>query len=136
MSWVTFTTADVLVQFSPGEQAAYESSHGSDKLAGVCSNVVAEIRGYLASRTALGASNTIPDSLLRTAVVMARYAFLNSLPVKGLLTEERVKEYERAMDFLRDIARGDAPVPVESSGGMQVVSSTDRLFTRTTLDGL
>lgn len=136
MSWVTFTEADVLVQFSPGEQAAYDSSHGSEKLPGVCTNVVAEIRGYLAARTTLGASGTIPDSLLRTAAVMARYVFLNSLPVKGLLTEERVKEYERSMEYLREISRGDVPVPVDDSGGMEVVSSTARLFTRTTLEGL
>lgn len=136
MSWVTFTTADVLSQLSANEQAAYAASHGQDRLRDICATTVSEVRGHLAARTALGPTGTIPDALLRVAVALARHYFLNSLPVKGLLTEERVKEYERAADYLRDISTGDVPVPVERSGGMQVVSAPDRLFTRDTLSGL
>lgn len=137
MSWVTFDADAALAQMSPDERAGYTAAHGADKLAGICSATVAELRGYLAGRTVMGAAGTIPESLARVAGTVARYHFLNSLPVKSLLTEQRIREYERAMEYLRDIAAGNLPAPVDGGGsGMSVVTAGDRLHTRDTLDGL
>lgn len=110
MSWVTITESDVITKLSGPEVAAMKSAAlqaaQADPLPEVISQVVKEIRGYVAgcSSNTLGEGETIPDELLGAAISRIRYELATRLPVPGLLTEARTRANENAVTQLRDVA--------------------------------
>lgn len=122
MAWSELTPTDVMREFNAAEESAYTSAGGksADDLGQIVGTVVDEIRGAIRSgRYPLGADGTIPDSLAGTAIAMARWRFLLSLPgVHGLTTPEREDAYKRALHLLDRVADQkyavEAPAPSES----------------------
>jgi len=149
MAWITLVEADVVSRLSSPETVALKSAAlatgQADPLAEIVSQVVQEVRGYVAANRAnqLGAGETIPDRLKSAALALIRWRLVNRLPVKGLLTDERRRELEDAMTLLRDVAAGrfaiDAPATltdeVESATAPSLTART-RTFTRDDEDGL
>jgi len=143
MSWITLTTADVLEQFNETERQAYQDAQGEDTMAGLISKVCTEVQGYVRKRYEVGAAGTIPDELESAAVALIRYRFLNSLPIKSLMTEQRVKEKEDALTLLRDVAKGNfaiagtfKPADDESNTLSPSISERTRTHTRDNQDGI
>lgn len=140
MSWITFTETDVLEQLSPQEKASYTAVQGSNKLPDVVASVVQEIRGYVGVKNPLAAGATIPPELESTAISIVRYRFLNGLPDKRLLTEQRVAENDQALTRLRAVAKGEFAISQSdggtSSGGSSVISSRPTRVTSAGLNGL
>lgn len=113
MSWITLTADDVLRSLTGAERSAVRTAATAegqaDPLLEILGDVVREVRGYVAANTAntLGDGATIPDELKNAALSRARFESLTRLPVgRSLLTEDRVKANEQAIQLLRDVARG------------------------------
>jgi phage gp36-like protein len=149
MAWITLVEADVVSRLSSPETAALKSAAlatgQADPLAEIVSQVIQEVRGYVAAHRAnqLGAGETIPDRLKSAALALIRWRLVNRLPVKGLLTEERAREREEAITLLRDVAAGrfaiDAPTTLTDeveSATAPAITARDRTFTRDDEDGL
>lgn len=116
MAWVTLTTTDALAAFAAVEKAKYDAISADDKLADILAGVVQEIRGYVASKYPLETGATIPPELQSVAIALTRYRFLNSLPTKRLLTDERIAENRDALARLREVASGK--FAITSDGGI------------------
>ena len=147
MSWISITSSDVKVKLTGAELAALQSaalaSGQSDPLPDIISQVSDEVRGYIAANRSntLGAAGTIPQKLLSAALSIIRYRLATRLPVKSLLTEDRVKENEQAIRLLEQVAADkfaiEDPVSGETSGvSIEQASTPVRTATRTKLAGL
>lgn len=120
----------------------------ANPLTAVISQVVKEIRGYVAgcSHNTLGDGDTIPDELLGAAVSRIRYELATRLPVASLLTDARKEANAAALTLLRDVARCSfALVPpstaaADQAGGAGAVeiaiTRPTRTYTRDSLRGL
>lgn len=139
MSWISITSTLVTAQFSSAEKAAYDAHRGDDKIANIISSVVREVRGYVGNKYPLESGETIPDSLEGAAIAIIRYRFLNGLPSKTLITEDRRNEYNDAMTLLRKVSEGSFLIE-DSSGaranGIKIVGSRTTRVTGTSLKGL
>ena len=108
--WIPLTETDVITKLSGPETAAMKlaalSSGQANPLPEVISQVVKEIRGYVAacSRNTLGEGATIPDELLGAAISRIRFDLATRLPVASLLTEDRRTANANALTQLRDVA--------------------------------
>jgi phage gp36-like protein len=153
MPWITLTATDVRTRLTGPELAAAQAAAlqggQGDPLPDVVAQVVAEARGYIAGHASnrLDAdTSTIPAALQSAVLAIIRYRLLTRLPVKSLLTEDRVKENEQALLLLRMVARGefavDAPAaaaPVEdqqAGGGAVLISAAPRHATAQSLRNL
>jgi len=111
LAWTTFTSADLLAAFSADERDAYQRGAGVDNLDAICANTVEEIRQAIRRGDyALDVAGTIPAGQKASAIAIARYRFLNGLPLGTLLTQTRVDEYKAAQDDLAKIAIQKAAV--------------------------
>jgi phage gp36-like protein len=112
MAWIAITEQDVQTRLTGPELSAMKSAAlaqgQSGILAEVIEQVVDEVRGYVAAHAAnqLGASQTIPQKLLSASLAIIRYRLATRLPVKSLLTEDRVKENDAAIALLQRAADG------------------------------
>src|SRR4051812_27549529 len=110
MSWITLTVDDVKPKLAAAELSALRSaalaSGQGDPVAEILTEVVNEVRGYIAAceRNTLGAGVTIPDKLKSATLAIVRYRAATRLPVKSFLTEDRVKENEAAVRLLEQVA--------------------------------
>lgn len=141
MSWITLASADVLAQFSAAEKTAYDAVSGADKLPDIIVSVSNQVRGYAAVKNTLGAAGTIPDSLEGVAIAIIRFRFLNGLPSKTLLTDDRRTEYNDALKVLQDVAAGkfiiDNPASGAASfGSAAVLTERPVKLTTTKMKGL
>lgn len=111
MAWITLTEANVITKLSGPEIAAMKTaatqSGQANPLPEVIAQVVREIRGYVAAceRNRLGEGTTIPNELEGAAITRIRYELATRLPVASLLTEDRRRANESAIQLLRDVAR-------------------------------
>ena len=150
MSWITITDADVITQLSGPEKAAMNTAalqaSQDPPLPEVITQVVLEVRGYVAAceRNTLGSGSTIPDELLGAAIARIRYVLATRLPVPSLITEDRRRANDQAIQLFRDVAGcsfrivGPDTPAAEQPGGpaTELVSSTTRRATRDRLSGL
>lgn len=125
MDWITFTDADVLKEFTPGEKSTLNNIQGATgNLADIVTDVIAEFRQSIsdAGTDITGAaSGTIPAGFRSKAVALARWRWLISIPqAKSMQTPERKASAEAAEELLKDIATGDRPVapPDATTGGI------------------
>jgi hypothetical protein len=150
MSWVVLTEADVVTKLSGPELAAMKAAALQaaqvSPLPGVITQVVKEIRGYVAAcqRNTLGDGQTIPDELLGAAISRIRFELATRLPVASLLTEDRRTANANALSLLRDAAGcrflvvQPATAAADQAGGpaVAIVTKTARRATRDHLRGL
>lgn len=147
MAWVTITETDLRTRLSDPEITRWKSYFTgpgkTDPVPGIITQVVDEVRGYVAVRNTLGDGATVPSKLVSTAVVIIRHRFLNSLP--GVtISEDRKKEYEEARALLERVADGKFAVeePTTASGEAQSdslgpsVGERDRKFTSDDEEGI
>lgn len=110
MSWIPLTENDVITKLSGPEIAAMKTAalqaSQVNPLPGVITQIVKEIRGYIAAcaRNTLGDGETIPDELLGAAISRIRFELATRLPVASLLTEDRRTANANALTLLRDVA--------------------------------
>ena len=150
MSYITITEDDVITKLSGPEKAAMTTAALQaaqvSPLPAVITQVVAEIRGYVAAceRNILGDGETIPSELLGAAINRIRFELATRLPVASLLTQVRIDANEQAIALLRDAAAckflvvGPETPAADQPGGpaVEIVTSTARRATREKLNGL
>ncbi len=149
MAWITITEADVQTRLTAPELTAVKSIALAPGQAAVLSEIVGqvvdEIRGYVAAYRAntLGAGTTIPQKLLGAALAMIRYRLATRLPVRSLLTQERVDENSAAIKLLERVADGKFALEEPTTADTETVSSpsphvtaVDRHFKTEDQDGI
>ncbi len=151
MAWIEITPAFVLAKLSGPEverlNAAALGDGQTDPLAEIIADVVEVVRGRVAAnrQNALGAGATVPSELKSQTLAIIRGEFLTRIPgLKALLTPERKDAWDKALDDLRDAAKGLIAIeaPDEASDQVipgpstQLISSRDRLSTRQKMEGL
>lgn len=111
MAWIEITEANVRTRLSGPELAALKTAalaagQGSP-LAELVAQTVAQVRGYVAAGGfSLEAGQTIPARLELATLNLIRFELATRLPVASLLTEDRRKASESALQLLRDTAAG------------------------------
>lgn len=150
--WITLSISDLQSKLAAAEYVAVTSAQlpegktAEEVVEEEISSTVNMVRGYVAGRSsnALGAGETIPNELKDAALVVIRNKVFTRLPgLKRLLDGPRVKEYEDAIEQLRDTAAGRFAVvpPVEASADqasgetIKVVRRTKRQSTRESWSG-
>ncbi len=122
--WVTISEADFLNRSNDAERSNYEESESngditSDKLCGIISNVIAFVRGRVAScgrNDSFGDSNTVPPECVHHALSIVRNAFLSSTGATDILQgEERDTEYRDAITYFDRVA--DCKEVITPDGG-------------------
>lgn len=150
MAWITLTETNVITKLSGPEIAAMKTSAlqaaQTNPLPGVISQIVKEIRGYVAGcqRNKLGDGETIPEELEGVAISRIRFELATRLPVASLLTEDRRTANANAITLLRDVARCDflivqptSPDAEQPAGpGVEVAKSTTLRMSRDKLSNL
>jgi phage gp36-like protein len=147
MAWQTITASDVLSKLSGAELSALQTAAlgdgQTDPLPGIVTAVVDEVRGYIAANrnNRLGAAGTVPSKLVSASLSIIRHRLCTRLPVKSLLTEERVKEKEDAIRLLERTSDGrfaieDPQTDETSVAKVQQVSKPTRKTSREKLAGL
>lgn len=111
MAWLTISVDDVKTRLTGAELSAVQSAAlaegQTDPLPEIVGQVVDEMRGYMAAGgVTLGESGTIPKKLLGASLAIIRYRLATRLPVKSLLTEQRVAENRDALALLDRVASG------------------------------
>lgn len=118
--WKKPTKNNLAAYMSQDEMDAYRTSMGyenggSDPIDDVLAETVAMVRGYCHVKLD-DDDSTIPPSLMSSAMVIARYRILTRMPVQIEIESRRV-DYERAMEHLALVAKGEvlveSPVPGE-----------------------
>lgn len=142
MAWVTFSAAHVLAVLSAAEKAAYDAASSQDNLQEIASAVAEDVRGYVRSRYSVpDTAGSIPASLVSAATAIARWRFLNSLPIGRLQTDARKEEARQAIDQLKSIRTGGFAIEDPSGSGATQhtgpsFTTPSREFTRANQDGL
>ena len=147
MSWSAITATEVKTRLTGAELTALQTvalaSGQTDPLVEIIEQVVDEVRGYISANTSntLGASGTVPSKLISAALAIIRYRLCTRLPVKSLLTEDRVKENKAAIRLLEQVAAGKFAIEDPNSGdrsgvSIEQASTPTRNATRTKLAGL
>ena len=148
--WQEITEADVITKLSGPEIAAMKTAAlqaaQANPLPGIISQVVGEIRGYVAGceRNKLGDGETIPSELLGAAISRIRFELATRLPVSSLLTEDRRSANSNAISMLKDVSAcrfliiQPVTAATQQAGGpaVQIATSTTRRADRAKLSGL
>lgn len=140
--WISITTDSVSQKLTDPEISAVDTYHTSpgqpSPLTETVDGVVKEVRGYIqacAKNTLNDDDDTIPDSLEETALILVRHRLSSRLPDCGILvTDDRQREYEEALQRLRDVAScrfgnfkgGSGDCAVSSSDTDGVVHSSNK----------
>ena len=110
MPWTSLSVYDALTEFNSAEKAQIDTQTGAaGNFAIILARVVAELRGDIrAGNFALDSNPAlIPDALHASVIHIARWRFLNSLPLgKELLNAERRQAHDLALEKFRLIAAG------------------------------
>jgi len=123
--WITLTPANIKGRLAKDELESYvdagaQADEGVDTLAEIITQVVAMVRGKVASNPSntgkMGAAGTIPDECLFAACTIARDALVGSLPLSEGSTDVRKEELRNAHAFLSSVASGD--VRIENAAGV------------------
>lgn len=147
MAWQALTASDVLAKLSGAELTALQSAalgNGqSDPVPGIITAVIDEVRGYIAANpdNRLGDAGMVPSKLVSATLAIIRYRICTRLPVKSLLTEDRIREKDDAIRLLERVADGkfaieDPLTGDTSSAKIEQASTPVRRASRSTLSGL
>lgn len=145
MAWVTLTITDIQQKLSSAELTAVNTlvlvAGQVSPVTEVIAGVISEIRGRLRNRTPLETGETIPESWKQNAIAVIRGRLCTRLPVKSLSDPRREKEYDDAMEAFRQLGpiMPETPVVVdttEAGAPAPQFNTTERVFTRDTMDGL
>lgn len=147
MAWITITEDDIKTRLAGAELSAYTSaaraSGQGNPLPEIITQVVSEIRGYIAAceRNTLSVGEMIPDKLLGAALAMIRYRLVTRLPLS--VSDERKQEYTDAIRLLERVADCKFMVeePLEpddeqSSAPSPRITQRTRYFSRSQQDGI
>lgn len=147
MAWQSITVTDVMTKLSGAEVSALQTaalgSGQTDPVAGIITAVVDEVRGYVAANpdNRLGDAGKVPSKLVSATLSIIRHRICTRLPLKSLLTEERIAEKNDALRLLDRVA--DAKFAIEdpvtgdiSTAKIEQVSTPSRKTSRTKLAGL
>jgi hypothetical protein len=152
MPWNTISISDVMDEFSPQEQASFNTLQGqSTTQASILTKVVNSSRGHIkAGGNQLDAAGTVPDQLRNEIIDITIWRWLKKFPqLKALQTDQRRDAYNEAMKTLKEVSKVDSgykvevpnaatadsstPAPVNS---IRVVSGNSRQMKRCQTDGL
>ena len=148
MSWQTLTTENVKTRLTGSELTALQTSAladgQADPLPEIITTVVDEVRGYIsAGGYTLETGTTVPSKLVSATLAIIRYRLATRLPVKSLLDENRVREYQDAVKLLERVADGKFAIEeattatTETIGGASPsMTSKTRTFTNDDEDGI
>lgn len=124
MPWSPITTAEVLQEFTPAEQAALEAIQASTSvLAAILDRTIAATRGNVRAGNYLldDDATAVPDQLRSEVIAITRWRWLISLPAAdGLQTEARKSAYEEALRKLDKVAAQEfniEPPTTEAAAG-------------------
>lgn len=96
-----------------------------------------EMDSYLATRYTVPLEEPVPQIVNRFCVDIAIYICSADA---GVLTDEKTKRYERAIAWLKDVAKAVANLPIEppstDAEHLPQFATQTRLFTRTKMAGL
>jgi len=147
MAWITPSADDVKTRLTGAELNAFRTvalaSGQADPITQVMLDTVNEVRGYVAAGGyVMGTAGTIPPQTLAPALAIIAYRLATRLPLK--VSEDRRKQYEDAIAYLRDVAAKRTLIEQDATGEMapgaqsKVISSrgTTRAVTSTRMRGL
>ena len=108
MAWVTLSVDEVKNRLTDQEIAAVKASVSTagvrDPLPGIVTQVIHEVRGYISgSGRKLNTGITLPESLINAAISRIRYELANTIPSGVLMTKDRIRENEAAIELLKSI---------------------------------
>jgi phage gp36-like protein len=138
MAWTTLTAADVKTKLTGPEVSAVQTaalaSGQSDPLVEIVEQVVDEVRGYIAAGGYnLGDGTTVPSKLVSATLSIIRYRLATRLPVKTLLTTDRVEENKEAIRLLERVADGKFVVEEPTTVSTESLASPTPSMTSKTL---
>lgn len=113
--WRELTEADLLTVVDNDELEAYRdratSDAGTDPVPALLANAVHECRDRIRANrdNTLAPGATLPPGMIGRCLVIVRHRVLTI--IKAKVGEDRAKEYEDAMAYLRDVAKGLVAVP-------------------------
>jgi phage gp36-like protein len=148
MAWQAISTDDIKTRLTGSEvsslQTAALASGQSDPLPEIVTQVVDEIRGYIAAGGfTLEEGEKLPSKLVSAALAIIRYRIATRLPVKSFLDENRVRENESALRLLERVADGkfaiEEPVTAEDEAvgsSSPSLTSKTRYFKNSDQDGI
>jgi len=118
VAWITPVADDVLGVLSSPERSAYESAALQagqiDRLDSAMKRAIGLVRGRVGACPRfmgyIGPAGTIPDELYSAFFAITRFYLLDSLPVAGLITPHRQLDYEKALEDLTGVARGEIEI--------------------------
>jgi phage gp36-like protein len=122
VAWITPAPDDILGVLSAPERSAYQTAAAGtgqiDRLASAMKRAIGLVRGRVGAcerfRGYIGPLGTIPDELYSAFFAMTRFYLLDSLPVGGLITAQRQLDYEKAIEDLAAVARGEIEIAAGS----------------------
>ena len=136
MAWISIEEDDVKTRLAGTELSSYQTvalaSGQSDPLPEIISQVVNEVRGYIAAcaSNTLGDGETIPDKLLAAALAMIRYRLTTRLPIE--VTEQRELEYKEAIRLLERVSECKFAIEEpEEADDEEISSPSPNIGTRT-----
>ena len=139
MAWTTLSATDVKTKLSGPEVSAVQTaalaSGQSDPLVEIVEQVVDEVRGYIAAGGyTLGNGTTVPSKLVSATLAIIRYRLATRLPVKSLLTTDRVEENKEAIRLLERVADGKFMVEEPTTASTETSGSGTPSMTDKTLE--
>lgn len=135
--WNVLTEADVLTRLAGPEVAALKTvalaAGQANPLPEIVTQACHRVRGALeAAGYTLPASNAIPEELEGAALDIIRWRLINRLPgMKMLATPEREKDFDDAVDLLKQVAAGKfkvVPIPAEEAAEEQTFAPAPKFF--------
>jgi hypothetical protein len=107
MPWIPLTVADVKTRLAGAELTALQSAALAagqpDPTDDIVSKVIKECRGRLRNKTRLEEGDTIPDNWAHHCLAIIRYRLYTRLPLAQFLTPPRQREYDDAIDALKQL---------------------------------
>jgi phage gp36-like protein len=145
--WREITEDDVLAALNAPETAAYQRAAiapGQDVLQQIIEQVVQESRGHIADcpQNALAAGHTLPERVIYHALAMIRYRLMTRLNLE--VSDDRRREQRDAIQFFTRVSEckvsleqpAGATEPSGGVGGIETISSRERIANRQSLSGL
>jgi phage gp36-like protein len=133
MAWQSVTTAEIKTRLTGAEvtalQTAALASGQTDPLPDIVTQVVGEVRGYVAAGGyTLGTGETVPSTLYSATLAIIRYRIATRLPVKAILTQDRKDENDAAIRLLERVADGKFAVEEPTTASEETLGSPSPSF--------
>jgi len=135
--WISITTADIQTRLAGAEVEALRTAaladDQADPLPEIVSQVVDEVRGYVAAGGyTLGDGETVPSKLFSATLAMVRFRCATRLPGYQM-DENRRREYEDAIRLMERVADGRYAVEEPAAASSEVIGGQSPSVTGKTL---